>query len=100
MRFPIQSLYKWYRNAIRNPKYRLWVIMGTLIYLVSPIDISPDLIPILGQIDDFAILTIFLTEIWGLVSDNLRSEQSNDSTPSIKDTSGETIDVDAVSVDS
>ncbi|MFM2065069.1 MAG: hypothetical protein RLZZ507_4740, partial [Cyanobacteriota bacterium] len=25
MSFSIQSLYTWYRNVLRNPKYRWWV---------------------------------------------------------------------------
>ena len=45
MKFNLQSLYGFYRNAIRNPKYRNWIILGTLIYVLSPFDISPDFFP-------------------------------------------------------
>ncbi|NJP11877.1 MAG: DUF1232 domain-containing protein [Leptolyngbyaceae cyanobacterium RU_5_1] len=41
-------LYNWYRNTLRHPKYRWWIILGTLLYLLSPVDISPDMFPILG----------------------------------------------------
>lgn len=47
--FSIQSIYNWYRNSIRNPKYRWWVILGTIVYIISPIDIAPDFIPIIPR---------------------------------------------------
>ena len=46
MNFSIQSVYNWYRETLRNPKYRWWIILGTLAYLVSPIDIAPDFLPV------------------------------------------------------
>ena len=48
--------YDWYRNLIRNSKYRWVIIVGTLLYLISPIDLLPDFIPLIGQIDDAAWL--------------------------------------------
>ncbi|MEO0948934.1 MAG: YkvA family protein [Cyanobacteria bacterium J06641_5] len=59
----LPSIFRWYRELIRNPKYRIWVILGTLAYLVSPIDISPDVFPIVGQIDDVALLGLLFTEL-------------------------------------
>ncbi|NRB06652.1 MAG: DUF1232 domain-containing protein, partial [Richelia sp.] len=56
MKFSIQSLYVWYRNLLRNPKYRWWVILGTIVYLISPFDILPEVIPILGEVDDVLLL--------------------------------------------
>ncbi|MGB7058187.1 MAG: YkvA family protein, partial [Geitlerinemataceae cyanobacterium] len=63
MKFSIESIYTWYRNTIRNPKYRWWVILGTLLYFVSPIDIAPDFIPGIGQLDDVFLLTLLVTEV-------------------------------------
>ncbi len=59
MKFPIQSLYGFYRNAVRNPRYRWWIVLGTLVYLLSPFDISPDFLPILGEVDDFVLYPCF-----------------------------------------
>jgi len=42
MNFSIQSVYT--GIAICNPKYRWWVILGTALYFVSPIDIIPDFV--------------------------------------------------------
>ena len=57
------SIYNWYRNTLRHPKYRWWIIAGTLVYLISPIDISPDFIPIVGEIDDLMLATLLVTEL-------------------------------------
>ena len=94
----LNSMCNLYRNAIRNPRYRWWIILGTLVYLLSPLDIFPDLIPIAGQIDDIAILTLLMTEVTQLVFDSVRSGQPNTNSPT-EETATQTIDVDSVSVD-
>ncbi|PLZ99840.1 hypothetical protein CEN50_05735 [Fischerella thermalis CCMEE 5268] len=106
MKFSVQSLYTWYRDLIRNPKYRWWVILGTLLYFVSPFDIAPDFLPIVGQIDDVFLLTLLVTEVSGLVIEGFKARRGNidanvevQATDTTKDsTSGTTVDVDAVSV--
>lgn len=101
MNFSIQSLYNWYRNAIRNPKYRWWLILGSLFYLFSPFDIAPDFIPVVGLIDDAVIMTLLVSEVSQMLIDRvkLRQGQKNGETaeasPSVADT---VVDVDAVSV--
>ncbi|WP_448563664.1 YkvA family protein [Trichothermofontia sp.] len=69
MSFSIPSVYQWYRGLIRNPKYRGWVILATIAYLVFPVDISPDIFPIVGQIDDVIIATLLVTEVSQLAVD-------------------------------
>jgi len=39
------------------------VILGALIYLVNPIDIIPDIIPVLGNIDDVFIIGLVLSQV-------------------------------------
>ncbi|WP_017315553.1 YkvA family protein [Mastigocladopsis repens] len=101
---PIQSLYNWYRNLLRNPKYRWWVILGTLVYFVSPIDILPDVIPIVGEIDDVFVLTLLVTEVSGLMIEGFKQRKGNvetkaaNTTEGSTSTSANTIDVDAVSL--
>lgn len=46
--------------ALRHPQSPGWLKIGTgmlLLYLVSPIDIVPDWIPLLGIVDDVVVLT-------------------------------------------
>ncbi len=51
------------RNSIRHPKLR-WLFIGvSLIYLISPIDISPDVFPVLGWLDDGVLITLLATEV-------------------------------------
>ncbi|MBM0740383.1 DUF1232 domain-containing protein [Phormidium sp. CLA17] len=79
MKFSIESLYKWYRDVIRNPKYRWWVIGGSLLYLVSPIDISPDVFPVIGWIDDGVIATLLVTELSQVLLTRLKGKKDTDS---------------------
>lgn len=58
-----ESFYNWYSNQIRHPKYRWIIVLGTMAYLLSPLDISPDFIPILGWIDDGVMITLLTTEL-------------------------------------
>ncbi|ADI64499.1 YkvA family protein [Trichormus azollae] len=99
MNFSIQSLYAWYGNVLRNPKYRWWVILGTIAYLLSPIDIAPDFIPVVGQIDDLLLLTLLVSEVSGLVIDGWKTKKGNVETSVNESTpTDNTVDVDAVSV--
>ncbi|HEY9828845.1 MAG TPA: YkvA family protein [Stenomitos sp.] len=61
--FSLESVYNWYRSLVANPKYRWWVIAGTVLYLFSPFDISPDFIPFIGQIDDAIVVTLLVSEL-------------------------------------
>ncbi len=102
MKFSVSSLYDGYRNLLRNPKYRIWVIAGTLFYLLSPFDLLPDVFPIVGQIDDGILIALFLAEISSLLIESFKARKGGDvrdenSTPK-PDSNPDTIDVDAVSI--
>jgi uncharacterized membrane protein YkvA (DUF1232 family) len=62
-KFFLQLLHNWYRQIVRHPKYGIWVILASLLYLVSPFDLSTDFIPIVGWIDDGLIVTMLATEL-------------------------------------
>jgi len=98
MNFSIKAIYNWYRNSLRNPKYRGWIIFGTLAYLFSPFDISPDLFPIVGQIDDLALLTLFISEMSQVLIEGYKQRQVTTQTEVNASDSTETVDVDAVPV--
>lgn len=103
MNFSIQSVYGWYRNLLRNPKYRWWVILGTALYFVSPIDLLPDFFPIVGELDDVFVLSLLVSEVSQLMIEGVKARKSNrdNKAPNAAEnstTTANTVDVDAVSV--
>lgn len=69
-----QAIQTTFRNLIRHPKWRWWVVLGSLLYLVSPLDISPDVFPVVGWIDDSLLATIAVTEISQLLLETRRNK--------------------------
>lgn len=49
-------------------------ILAALAYFVSPIDVIPDLIPILGYTDDLAVLTALLETLNQYITPEIRAE--------------------------
>ena len=102
MNFSIQSMYNWYRSTIRNPKYRWWLILGSLLYLFSPIDIAPDFIPVVGLLDDGVILGLLVSEISQMLAARLKSRNDETVTESSVDEpstiNSDTVDVKAVPI--
>lgn len=66
---PLQLLYATYRRGLRHPKYRAWVVGGTLLWLLNPINA----IPIVGEIDDAVVLTILASELAQIVMENRKN---------------------------
>ena len=54
-----------YRAAAKNPRMPILakiLPVVALVYLISPIDIIPDFLPVLGQLDDItAIIALLMT---------------------------------------
>ncbi len=68
---PIQLAYNGYRNALRNPKFRWWVVGGTLLWLVNPINA----VPVLGEIDDAVVITIFAAEVSQIALEGIKNKR-------------------------
>jgi uncharacterized membrane protein YkvA (DUF1232 family) len=52
-----------YRRVLRHPKTpRLarWCVALAVAYLLTPIDLIPDFIPVLGQLDDVVIVPLLV----------------------------------------
>ena len=97
--FGAQSIYDWYRDVIRNPKYRWWIIVGSLAYIISPIDIAPDFIPIIGQVDDVLIMTLLVSEVSQLLINRVKTMKGKDSVENATVSTNSPVDVNAVQVD-
>jgi uncharacterized membrane protein YkvA (DUF1232 family) len=58
----------------RVPMMAKLVVPATLLYFVSPLDLIPDVIPILGQVDDVGILVLGLMAFIKLCPQHLVAE--------------------------
>lgn len=48
-------------SALRHPAAPLWLKLGTaliVLYVVSPVDLIPDVIPFFGQLDDLVLVPL------------------------------------------
>lgn len=68
-------MHNWFRNTIRHPKYGWWIIAGSLAYLLSPFDISPDMLPIVGWVDDGLLATLVVSEVSQLLLDRFKNKK-------------------------
>ena len=96
--FPLESVYNWYRNIVANPKYRWWVVAGTLLYVLSPIDILPDVFPIIGQIDDAIVITLLATELGALLKERNATMKQKKADKAATNAANASVDVNAVEV--
>jgi uncharacterized membrane protein YkvA (DUF1232 family) len=63
--------------ALRHPAAPLWLKVGTaliVLYVVSPIDLLPDAIPLLGWVDDLVIVPFAIRWLLGRLPPELRSD--------------------------
>lgn len=68
---------KFYRLVLRDPRtpwYAKVLLGATVGYLTLPIDLIPDFIPVLGQLDDLLIVPLLVLLAVGLVPKQVREE--------------------------
>jgi len=75
------------------------IIPGLMLgYLIFPVDLLPDFIPVLGQLDDLAILALGIKIFIELSPKDIvreyRGEASSSASPAESDGDGDTIDAD------
>lgn len=58
----------------RTPIISKWLIGLAIAYLISPIDIIPDFIPVLGQLDDFIIVPSLIFVATLLIPENVKQD--------------------------
>jgi uncharacterized membrane protein YkvA (DUF1232 family) len=70
--FILQVRLTW--RLLRDPRVPLWakaIPMLPLVYVVSPIDVIPDIIPILGQLDDLTLIIAGMRAFEALVPEDI-----------------------------
>ncbi|PJI23647.1 hypothetical protein CTM59_12675 [Prevotella intermedia] len=50
------------------------IIIGALGYLITPLDLVPDAIPLAGLGDDLTVLIYVLQKIWGNIDDDVKQK--------------------------
>jgi uncharacterized membrane protein YkvA (DUF1232 family) len=58
----------------RTPRVSRWLLGGAIAYLLSPIDIIPDFIPVLGQLDDLLIVPGLIYAALALIPASVKTE--------------------------
>ena len=64
-------------RALRHPQAPLWLKVGTaglVIYIISPIDLIPDLIPFLGIADDLVLVPLGVRFLLSKLPSNIRDD--------------------------
>jgi uncharacterized membrane protein YkvA (DUF1232 family) len=64
-------------RALRHPQSPGWLKLGTLgiaLYLLSPIDLIPDVIPVFGVLDDIVIVPLAIRWLLGRLPSHLRAD--------------------------
>lgn len=58
----------------KTPKCSRWLIGGAIAYLLSPVDLIPDWIPVLGQLDDLLIVPLLLYAALAIIPSSVKKE--------------------------
>jgi uncharacterized membrane protein YkvA (DUF1232 family) len=64
-------------RALRHPLSPSWLKWGTLgvaLYLISPIDLIPDLVPFFGVADDLVIVPLAIRWLLGKLPQNIKDD--------------------------
>lgn len=55
----IMALYRYFKDADVQ-WYRKTIVLGALVYFISPVDAIPDIAPLIGYLDDLAVIAAVL----------------------------------------
>ncbi|MCI0338935.1 MAG: DUF1232 domain-containing protein [Acidobacteria bacterium] len=69
----IKLLYRLFKDS-RVPLAEKALLIGTIAYVISPLDFIPDLIPFVGQVDDLYLIALVLLRMLSRTSDDVLRE--------------------------
>lgn len=87
-------IYDQYRKLIRNSKYRWIIIIASAAYVLSPVDLLPELFagPV-GLIDDGVVATVLVTEVAALLTEKMKAKKAGRSGANSDNDEKDTVDV-------
>jgi uncharacterized membrane protein YkvA (DUF1232 family) len=65
----------------RTPRLAKWLIVGAIAYALSPVDIIPDWIPLVGYLDDVLIVPGMIALALWMVPDEVKRDCRKSGTP-------------------
>jgi len=68
---------KYYRAVLeheRTPRASKWLLGFAIAYFLSPVDLIPDFIPVLGQLDDLLLVPLLVVLAIKMVPKDILSE--------------------------
>lgn len=63
-------------HALRHPEAPLWLKLGTVglvLYVLSPVDLIPDVLPVLGVVDDLVLVPLAMRWLLGRLPAHIRA---------------------------
>ena len=69
----VEALWRAARDP-RTPWYAKWLAMGIVAYALSPIDLIPDFIPVLGYLDDLLLVPLGIWLVLRLIPPHVMAE--------------------------
>lgn len=64
-------------RALRHPAspgWLKWAVAGLALYLVSPVDLLPDFIPLLGLVDDLVLIPLVIRALLNRLPPNVKAD--------------------------
>ena len=57
-----------------SPAWLKWAVAGLALYLLSPVDLLPDVIPVLGLVDDLVLIPLAIRALLNRLPANVRAD--------------------------
>ena len=62
----VRALYRYFRDPAASVIGKLFVL-AALVYVISPVDAIPDVLPIVGWLDDIGVMGLAVAWMWKVV---------------------------------
>lgn len=69
----LKLLFRLFKDS-RVPMAEKAMLIGTMIYVISPLDLIPDVIPFIGQVDDLYLVALVLLRLLARTDDDVIRE--------------------------
>jgi uncharacterized membrane protein YkvA (DUF1232 family) len=77
VRLDLRLLWRALRHPL-SPGWLKWGVAGVVLYLLSPIDLIPDFIPVIGVMDDIILVPLAIRWLLGKLPQRIRDDIAGD----------------------